>query len=47
MGRVSGYEYDIFISYSRYGSAREWMQNHFLSALKDCLADEIAPTPTI
>ena len=47
MGRVSGYMYDIFISYSRFGSAREWMQNHFLSTLKDCLADETAPTPTI
>jgi TIR domain len=47
ISRVSGYEYDIFISYSRHGSAREWMQNHFLAALKDCLADETAPTPRI
>jgi hypothetical protein len=47
IGRVSGYEYDIFISYSRYGSAREWMQNHFLPVLQDCLADEIAPAPKI
>ncbi|MEV6603667.1 TIR domain-containing protein [Kutzneria sp. NPDC051319] len=44
---MSGYEYDIFISYSRHGSAREWMQNHFLPALNVCLADEIAPTPMI
>jgi len=47
MGRVSGYEYDIFISYSRFGSAQRWLLNHFYSKLKDCLADEIAPAPRI
>lgn len=47
MVRVSGYEYDIFISYAREGSAQKWLLNHFLSKLKECLADEIAPKPRV
>jgi hypothetical protein len=47
IGRVSGYEYDIFISYSRYGSVQKWILNHFHAKLMDCLADEIAPTPRV
>jgi hypothetical protein len=47
IGRVSGYEYDIFISYARRGSVQKWILNHYHSKLKDCLADEIAPAPRI
>lgn len=47
MGRVSGYEYDIFISYSRHGTVQRWLLNHFYSKLMDCLADEIAPMPRV
>jgi hypothetical protein len=44
---VSGYEYDVFISYSRRGSVREWINNHFFITLQECLADEIAPEPRV
>ena len=47
IGRVSGYEYDIFISYSRYGSVQKWILNHFHSKLMDCLADEMATKPRV
>jgi len=30
---VSGYEFDLFISYSRYGSVQKWLLNHFYKKL--------------
>jgi hypothetical protein len=45
--RVSGYKFDVFISYSRRGSVAKWLMNHFLSKFEDCLADQIAPTPKV
>ena len=45
--RVPGYEFDVFISYSRRGSAPKWLMNHFYPKLKECLADQIAPAPTV
>jgi hypothetical protein len=47
MRRVSGYRFDVFISYSRLGSAPKWLMNHFYPKLQDCLADQIAPAPTL
>ncbi|MCP2167244.1 TIR domain-containing protein [Goodfellowiella coeruleoviolacea] len=44
---MSGYKFDIFISYSRYGSVQKWLLNHFLRKLKECLADQIAPAPKV
>jgi hypothetical protein len=41
---VSGYKFDVFISYSRYGSVRKWLQNHFYEKLCECLADQFAPS---
>ena len=37
---VSGYKYDLFISYSRLGSVQKWLLNHFYDKLRDCLADQ-------
>ena len=45
--RVPGYEFDVFISYSRLGSAPKWLMNHFYPKLKDCLADQVAPAPKV
>jgi hypothetical protein len=44
---VPGYKYDVFISYSRHGTARNWLLNHFYPRLAECLVDEIAPAPKI
>lgn len=44
---MSGYKYDFFISYCRHGSVQRWLLNHFLDKLKECLADQYAPTPTV
>jgi hypothetical protein len=44
---VPGYEFDVFISYARRGSAQKWLLNHFYPKLKDCLADQIAPVPKV
>jgi TIR domain len=44
---VSGYVFDVFISYCRDGSAQRWLMNHFHQKLKECLADQIAPAPRI
>ncbi|HEX3786653.1 MAG TPA: TIR domain-containing protein [Pseudonocardiaceae bacterium] len=41
------YQFDVFISYSRRGSASKWLMNHFYPKLQDCLADQIAPTPKV
>ncbi|GHF98286.1 MULTISPECIES: TIR domain-containing protein [Amycolatopsis] len=44
---MPGYKYDLFISYSRHGTARNWLLNHFYPRLAECLVDEIAPAPKI
>jgi len=44
---VSGYEFDVFISYSRHGSGAKWLMNHFYPKIQDCLADQIAPMPRV
>jgi len=44
---VSDYQFDLFISYSRVGSVRKWLMNHFHAKLMDCLADQVAPSPRI
>jgi hypothetical protein len=44
---VSGYEFDIFISYSRHGSAGKWLMNHFYPKLLDCLHDELPVAPRV
>jgi len=38
---VSGYEFDVFVSYIRSGNPYAWVSNHFLPRLRDCLADEL------
>jgi hypothetical protein len=45
--RVSGYKFDVFISYCRYGSVRKWLENHFYQKFRECLADQVAPAPKV
>ncbi|MGA6165294.1 TIR domain-containing protein [Amycolatopsis magusensis] len=40
---MSGYKWDLFISYSRVGSVQKWLLNHFYEKLCQCLADEHGP----
>jgi hypothetical protein len=42
---VSGYKYDVFISYSRHGTVRNWLLNHFYPRLVECLVDEMEDAP--
>lgn len=44
---MSGYKFDIFISYCRFGSVQKWLMNHFYPKFKDCLADQMAPMPRV
>jgi TIR domain len=44
---VSGYEFDVFLSYSRKGGSPGWVHNHFFPRLRDCLTDEIGYVPNI
>lgn len=44
---MSGYQFDVFISYARRGSAQKWLMNHFLSKLEDCLVDQGAKSPKV
>ena len=44
---VSDYKFDIFISYSRFGSVGKWLLNHFHPKFRDCLADQMAQTPRV
>lgn len=44
---MSGYEFDIFISYRRAGNPHEWMKNHFLSRLRRCLDDQLPDEPAV
>ena len=40
---MSGYKWDLFISYARRGSVQKWLLNHFHEKLRDCLANEFQP----
>jgi hypothetical protein len=44
---VSGYQHDVFISYSRRGSARKWLMNNFYKKFQECLADQLAHPPEV
>jgi len=44
---VPGYEFDVFISYTRSGNPYDWMRNNFLPRLKACLADQFANEPKV
>ncbi|MGH3879946.1 MAG: TIR domain-containing protein [Actinophytocola sp.] len=44
---MSGYQFDVFISYIRSGNPHAWMRNHFLSRLRNCLADHLADEPAV
>jgi hypothetical protein len=44
---VTGYEFDVFLSYSRQGSSPRWVHNHFLPKLRDCLTDETGYVPRV
>lgn len=44
---MSGYKFDVFISYSRRGSAPKWLMNHFYPKFLDCLVDQVAPAPKV
>lgn len=44
---MSGYEFDVFISYSRRGSAQKWLLNNFYDKFRECLANQIAPAPKV
>lgn len=44
---MPGYKFDVFISYSRRGSAPKWLMNHFYPKFLDCLVDEFAPAPKV
>jgi hypothetical protein len=44
---VSGYKFDLFISYARRGSVQRWLLNHFHDKLVECLTDQVAPAPRV
>lgn len=44
---MSGYKFDVFISYARRGSVQKWLLNHFHSKLVECLEDQLAPAPKV
>lgn len=44
---MTDYEFDLFLSYRRAGSVPQWMRNHFLPVLEDCLADEMPRQPRL
>ncbi|MFC5289892.1 TIR domain-containing protein [Actinokineospora guangxiensis] len=44
---MSGYKFDVFISYARRGSVQKWLLNHFHDKLVECLADQLAPAPKV
>jgi hypothetical protein len=44
---VPGYEFDVFISYTRRGNPHGWMHNNFLPRLRDCLDDHLADEPAL
>ncbi|MFD5825498.1 TIR domain-containing protein [Lentzea sp. NPDC060358] len=42
-----GYEYDVFLSYTRRGGGDVWVREHFHRALKEWLGNEMADEPRI
>ncbi|NGY60962.1 toll/interleukin-1 receptor domain-containing protein [Lentzea sp. NEAU-D13] len=42
-----GYEYDVFLSYTRRGGGEMWVREHFHRALKDWLGNEMGFDPRI
>lgn len=40
---MTGYEFDVFVSYSRRGNVAEWVHRHFEPVLRRCLIDELGP----
>ncbi|MFI9453379.1 TIR domain-containing protein [Amycolatopsis sp. NPDC052450] len=42
-----GYEFDVYLSYSRRGNVPVWLFNHLLPNLRDALADEMPSAPDI
>src|SRR5882672_9309060 len=44
---VAGYEFDVFLSYSRSGNPHMWVRTHFHSLLKSCLEDQLPYEPAI
>jgi hypothetical protein len=42
-----GYEYDVFLSYTRRGGGDVWVREHFYRALKEWLGNEMAVEPRI
>lgn len=47
IGTVSGYQWDVFISYSRRGDVPEWMKNHFHPRLQNSLDGHMRDEPRI
>ena len=45
--RVSDYQYDVFISYPRIGQTPDWVEEHFVPALKHCVSLELGREPEI
>lgn len=46
-GRVGVYEYDVFISYRRTSTARDWVVNYFQPCLKGYLSEALPDAPRI
>lgn len=44
---VSGYEFDVFISYRRRGNPLNWVLNHFYPRLRDYLDDHLDKDPAL
>jgi len=44
---MTGYKWNIFISYRRNGNVRDWVCNHFAPRLHACLIDELEYEPKI
>src|SRR2546421_13118609 len=45
---MSGYRYDVFISYTRRaGNSLRWVRNHLHPRLVDCLGDQLGNSPTV
>src|SRR6266581_2111125 len=44
---TQGYLYDAFLSYSRSGSVRDWVANHFLPILSNALSEELPYSPRL
>jgi len=42
-----GYEYDVFLSYTRRGGGDVWVRDHFYRALREWLGNEMAAEPRI